>query len=673
VAGVSATFTPLVNWQTLPSPYSVSTTGVTGANGVMIAAPQTILISADYPPGVFAFDSVVTQDNDGTVFDLQYVDVNFLESANDFGATLPSWYGAWGLVIGGTWSPTATGFRFTPFTNWQANVGPYSLDLSSHINGAGIPLINPQVVSIQQDGTIIVPKPLTFISMSVQSGVANTAIVGTRERLAVQFNRPVLPTTVVNTVVTRSDNGAPISGSWAFFGNEAWFTPDAAWPAVSDTTPAYVFTFNGVLATDNGDPLTGVDANGDLIHRFSLATFTLLNFETGEADGTLYDNESVILTFDSPPDMSTLPTVVDGGGNTVLGTWTLSGNVATFVPSANWQDQSEPFQVATVDVLGANGAPNSFGPTIIINFDNLLFISHSPSPSGFELSGSQPISATFSSGGLVVLPTVTENGIVKNGSWSGTGPTVTFTPGSPWSPLGSVTMVWTNVATAGQTVINPGFATFTVRDQFLFLDSTPADDRFIGSIPFAGHIGPEANGTITLGFNRDINAASLPLPTINGTPVPGTWSSMQNIAIFRNTNPLPVNTSIIVSYSGAVSTAGIPVTNPDIVNLFVTPRVTQLFSFPITPTFSGATQIFVQFDGPINIQDLSLPTYTNIFNVVGTMGGSWAVVGTNGDAAQFTPIGAWPPGTARVNTSGVKDRAGQQVLNPQLLQWNVTL
>lgn len=673
VAGVSATFTPSVTWLTLPSPFSVSTTGVTGANGIMIAAPQTILINSDYPPGVFAFDSVVTQDNDGTVFDLQYVDVNFLESTNDFGATLPSWYDAWGLQITGAWSPTATGFRFTPFTNWQANVGPYRLDLGFHTNNAGIPLINPQTVTIQRDGTIFVPKPLSFERMYVQSGVSNTAVVGTRERLAAVFNRPVSPTTVVNTVVTRSDNGAPISGSWAFFGSEAWFTPDAAWPAVSNSTPAYIFKFNGVLAVDNGDPLTGVDANGDLIHRFSLATFTLLDFATGEADGTLYDNESIILTFDAPPDMSTLPTVDDGGGGVVLGTWTLSGNTVTFVPSANWQNYDEPFAVITGDILGANGAPNSFGPTIIINYDNFLFLSHSPSPSGFELSGSQPISATFNSDGIVVYPTVTENGMPKNGSWSGTGPTVTFTPGSPWSPMGNVMMVWTNVATARQPVMNPGFATFTVRDQFLFLDSTPADDRFIPAIRFAGHIGPEANGTIILGFNRDVNASSLPLPTINGSPVPGTWTSMQNLAVFRNTNPMPVNTSIIVSYAGAVSTAGIPVTNPDFINLFVTPRVSQQFALPATPSFTGTTQIFVQFDGPIDIQDLALPTFTNLFGVPGVMGGTWAVVGTNGSGAQFTPIGSWPPGNARVNTSGVKDRAGQQILNPQLLQWTVTL
>lgn len=655
-SGNTASFVPSPDWQSYTGPFTINTASAIGATGVPIGNPAPITVALEPPPNTFAFTGFVTEDNDGNVRDREAVELTFSEvvAINAFGP----WKDSSGVTIGGTWNSTrGGGYSFTPTNPWHTFTGPFLLDLSNIRNSANQPLVNSQVVSVPLEPFVPLPA-LTLNSVAVQSGA--TAIANTKERIAVNFNRRVNPVSFGNVVVTRTDTGAVIPGFWAFMGTEAWFTPTNNWPMLTSGSAVYRFTFNGITADDNGDPLTGVDANGNLVRDLSFVVFNYISHVTSENDNKLFNRETLTIRFDNAPDLATLPAVKDNTLATIPGSWAVSGANAVFTPSSDWQNFASPAFVPTSGILGVNGAVNTNATAVSVPIGaDFVKISHSPT-SG-NLTASQVLRVTFN---LPVdaarMPSVLQNGLGMPGSWSASGNTATFTPSQPWSTNGAtVVLNWTNaMATNGQLVVNSGSQNFRTWIRFFFTGSQPLNGNFVS-----------ANGPVSLTFDQTVDASSLFSPTVSGQPVAGTWSGSGGTATFTPSSPMPVGATLAINYATAMSTGGFPIANPGGLTLYVARPITYTGAFPNPgSTFTGASQLLLMFDAP-PLQS-SLP---QVFVFTGFVpmpqAGIWEVFGNN---ARFTPSGNWIKGIAALNTASVKNLAGEAIVNPTNIQWTVT-
>lgn len=659
VSGTSAVFTPNTTWMTLAGPYTLSTIGITGINGKMISAPQNIVIPVEYPAGAFALLTTTTGGGDGELFDLETVTLTF--SGTEGAGAMPLWQDAMATTVAGSWMAIAGGVIFTPSSPWQSYTGPFFLDLVTHASGAGTPITNPQVVTLQLEGSVPTMQ-LFFMNLLVQSGAAS--IVGTRERLAAQFSEKVRPSSVVNTVVTRSDTGAVIPGAWAFFGQEAWFTPDAVWPNLTNATPAFIFSFNNVLSLDGTQTLTGADANGDFVREFSLASFALVSYNTGDGDYNIYDKETIILEFDSPPNLASFPQIYDGVGGVMIGNWTASGNTATFVPAIDWQDRQEPFILDTYSITGTNGAPNAMGLVVNLNLEwNFVKLTHSPA-SGAILANKDPLAVNFSSAGITSFPFVIENGVPKNGTWATFGvPTqVRFIPTDNWGSNALVVLNWSTAIAAGVNVSNPGSQSYNTADTFNFTGvAWPGEIGFLGQ-----------SSQIRLNFDKPVDISNMPLPYLVSTsaPVAGSWASSGATAIFTPAAPTAVGGSIAVNYSAAISSSSLALSNPGIVTGQVVGGITYLSRLPgasyVIP-IGGLDQIILTFDSPPLLSGLVNPVFLpDGGSVVQPVAGHWVVIGNTG---VFAPASGYQRGTLYHSTAAVKNRAAEPALNSSSFFW----
>jgi hypothetical protein len=668
-AGNSATFTPVANWQTYAGPISFMTNGIGSAAGGLISNPVTIQVMlepAPAPVGTFNYTGMTTAEGDGMVRGFEGVTVNFDSATNPI-TMMNIVRDATSALVAGTWTPVAGGVTFVPDTAWETYTGPFSIDLNGMALIGGETIFNPQIVTLPLE-PYVPPLPFLVVSTSVQSGA--THIAGTRERVAITFNRAPNHVSIFGgIVVTRTDTGAVVPGDWAVSGSDALFRPTNNWDTLNNSAAKFRFTIDGTVVSDadSGLSLSGLDANNNVVQELQFPYFAYTNAVTSQGDNRLWDLEKLILNFDSAPTLASLPVVNSGTGIPIAGNWTVVGNAAEFVPNGAWQAFSGSVTADTAAVVGLNGAMNSMRTVVSMPIGtDLVKTGHQPVVtqriSGF---GSLIVSYNLNNISITTDATVTENGVAKAGTWSnGSISDRVFTPATEWGRNATVVVDWSNAAAGASVMSNPGSNTYQARDWFELVSSTPANNGLLGSTQ-----------PLVLTYDKPILVAQgLPTPAVQATnaPVAGSWSASGNSITFTPTNPWPVNTDMYIRVDVVTPTDGTPfVSGPQSLTFRAAAPLTFNWALPAPGTsFTGTSQLLFNFSSePLQS---SLPTPLVVFNSSGFpnfMTGTWDVTSNQ---ARFTPSGAWPAGTLTFNTAGIQNLAGEATTNPTSMQWTVT-
>ncbi|QOY54436.1 Ig-like domain-containing protein [Candidatus Sulfurimonas marisnigri] len=241
---------------------------------------------------------------------------------------------------------------FTPSVDLADNT-TYTLTVTTGVKDA---LGNAIASNFTSSFSTVLPEsvPPVVSSTNPADGASGVDFKG---NVQVTFNETMNASTINTTNIRLLDGATPISGSVSLSGNTATFIPDA----YMDFSKTYTIRVE-----------TGVqDASANNLASTFTSTFTTQAPETtpptissispanNEEDVVL--NSAVTITFSEEMKASTITTsniiVKDSNNDVVAGTVSLSNNVATFTPTANYAiDEVYSVRVTTgVQDLSANG------------------------------------------------------------------------------------------------------------------------------------------------------------------------------------------------------------------------------------------------------------------------------------------------------------------------------
>ncbi len=439
------------------------------------------------------------------------------------------------------------------------------------------------------------------------------------------------------------------------------------------------FAACGGSGTDGG--LTGT--TGRDVTPPSVTSVSPANSATGVAITT-----SVVATFSEPLTAATLTgasfALAAASGAAVAGTVTLSGNTATFAPSATLA--AGTLYTATISPAVKDAAGNALAATYVWTFTTAAAVpapdttaptvtSTSPTAGATAVALNAAVSATFSepmTNGTLTTSSVTlvgTGGAAVSGVVLVTGNTVTFTP---TASLAANTLYTATVTTAAKDAAGNALAS---NYTWMFATGAAADvtpPTIIGNTPANSATNVAIAVTPTVTFSEPMQNATLTTASVtlvatgSGTPVSGSVSVSGNTATFAPTAALANSTQYTVTVTTAAKDIAGNALAANASWSFTTVAVADVTPPTITASTpaNGATNVAiavtptVTFSEPMQNASLTTTSVTLVATGSGTpVSGS---VGVTGNTATFTPGTALANGTqyTATVTTAAKDLAG---------------
>ena len=412
--------------------------------------------------------------------------------------------------------------------------------------------------------------PPTVSATSPADAATNIAA---NSAITVTFSEAMLQSTLsINTFKLTTQAGAPIAGTVSASSTAATFTPSAPLAASTPytatiTTGATNSAGNALAANFTWNFATGAvpDTTPPTVSATSPA-----NAATGVALNT-----SVSATFSEPMTNSSLTTasftlVTTSSGAAISGRVTMSGNTATFTPSAAFAGSTH--YTATITAAAKDAAGNALATNFTWTFTTAAAPDTTPptvsatSPAngatGVALNSS--LSATFSEAmtnaslTTASVKLATTGGAAVAGTVSVSGNTATFTPTAALAAGTQYTATITTAAkdAAGNAMVANFTWSFTTA---AVLDTTPP--TVSANSPAGGATGVAPNSSVSATFsepmtNSTLTTASFMLATTTGgTPVTGMVNVSGNIATFTPSANLAFSTQYTATITTAVKDA----------------------------------------------------------------------------------------------------------------------
>jgi len=515
--------------------------------------------------------------------------------------------------------------------------------------------------------------PPTVSSTAPANGATN---ISPGTAVTALFSEAVTASSVNATTFTLKAGSSSVGGNVTLNGTTATFTPSA--PLVSSTT--YTGTITTGVRDIAGNAMT---AN----HAWSFTTAaaadntppTVTSTNPANNQTGVAVNGSISVTFSEAvaPATVTAASFTVGG---VTGTVSLSGNTATFKPSANLAYNTQynaTITNAVTDIATNHLATNyvwsfSTGPASDTTPPTVASTNPVNGATGVSLSASA--AATFSE--AVDPSTVTTaTFLLKQGSTSvpGTvtlsGTTATFKPSAPLAGSTTYTATMTTGVKdlAGNTMASNSSWTFTTAAA---VDNTPPT---VGSVsPAAGATGVVLNASVTANFSEAIDSLSVNTATFtlkNGSStVPGTVSLSGATATFKPSASLLSGTAYTAmlttgikdmagntlgsGYSWTFTTGSASDTTP--------PTITATSPAVNATGVATNTAVTATFSENLDASTITTATFTLKSATNATVAG---VVTYTGNTATFTPNVPLADNTTYMATldTGIKDAAGNAI------------
>ncbi len=448
-----------------------------------------------------------------------------------------------GANVNGTVSVVGNTAIFTP----SADLGPgtqYTAAISSLVRDAlGIALTSNYSWNFTT-GAAIDTTPPTVSSTSPADSANNIA---TNSSVAVTFSEPMTSSSLNTTSFTlvKTTGGTAVSGTITVASNGATFKPSsalanstnytatistAAKDAAGNTLAAsYSWSFTTAAAADTTPPTVS---------------------STTPQDGSLNValNSSVSATFSEAMTNSTITTASftlrTGGGTTVVGTVSVSGNTARFTPSANLAGSTQYFATISTAVKDAAGnamaaaktwsfstapAPDTTPPTV-------QAVAPLNGASGVALPST--VSAIFSEAmknSTVSTATFklakTSNGAAVSGTVSMNGNTATFTPSANLAVTTQYTAtITTGVQDAAGNAMTSAFTwSFTTTGG----DTTPPTVSSVS--PLSGSTGVALDSAVSVTFSEAMTNSTLNTTTVKLAKTSGNVAISGFVTVSGNT------------------------------------------------------------------------------------------------------------------------------------------
>jgi hypothetical protein len=651
--GSVATFTPSGNLAYNTVYTAAVTTGAKNTLGIATASDYTWTFTTIIPPPVVV--STVPPNGARGVSISQALVASFSEGMNaaTINASTFTLIGPSGAIAGDvTYSATGFAATFRPSSSLAYSTLYTATITTGAQNSAGEGLVSNYTWTFTTSAPPLVV--LSTLPVNAATGVPVTQV------LAATFNEPLncASLTSPSTVFTvTGPANASVAGAVTCSGSVATFTPgsDLAFNTL------YTATIT-VGATDTAGISLGSNYSWSFITLPAPTPPTVIATVPVNLATNVPIGQAVLATFSEAISAATINsttfTLAGPGSTAVTGTvtYTASGSVATFKPSAPLANNTLYTATITTGVTGLTGA--SLASNYVWTFTTAVapidiaprILSTIPANLAANVPLNQIVSATFSepmnpttidsanftlknSGGVTVA------GIV---AYAAVGNTLTFTPAANLTPstqytatiaTGVTDLSGTPLATAYIWTFTTGTGPATTPPQLV--STSPANTASNVSLNSA------VSGTFSEAMNPlTISTSTFTLTGPGSASVVGTvsYNALDFIATFTpNANLLPSTQYTATITNGATDLAGNPLTSGGVPNPWVFTTGAVIVPPPVVlgPTIS----LFGAFGGPAGITNQGIETVIN--GDIGTTGASTLITGFY-DEAVAAVAGVYP-------------------------------
>ncbi|HET9253415.1 MAG TPA: Ig-like domain-containing protein, partial [Candidatus Eisenbacteria bacterium] len=519
--------------------------------------------------------------------------------------------------------------------------------------------------------------PPTVAAISPQNGATG---ITTGTAVTATFSEAPAPASLTTTTFRLTGSGVgAVTGAVTLTDKTATFTP------ASTLVPNTVYTAR--LTTGIMDP-AGNHLAADFVWSFTTAPTpdqtppTVVDVLPAPSATNVDHGTVVQATFSEPVS----PASVNGttfrltrGGTSVSGTVSLTGQVATFTPSAPLAPSATYTARVTTGVWDL--ALNNMASDMVWTFTTApppdltrpTVVSTDPLSGDTDVPADAVIRATFSeivAGSTVTTSTFRLTGGVGtvSGTVSVSGTTATFTPAGPLE----ASTTYTARLTAGiEDLAGNHLATDYV---WTFSTRAPPDvtpPSVISVLPFSGATGVAPTATVRATFSEPMEPASVSTSTFRlnagATPIAGTVTFSGETAILTPSTSLAYQTTYTARVTTGVEDLGGNNLGSEFVWTFTTEPAPDLTrpTVDVTAPANGATGVDpatlvrATFSEPVSSTSVNTATF-RLSGGAGSVTGTVSLAGQTATFTPSTPLAYATTFTARV-TTGVEDLAGNNL------------
>ena len=592
---------------------------------------------------------------------------------------------AGGAVVAGTVTVTGNTATFTPGTSLAGNTQYTATVTTGAKDAAGNALAAAASWSFATGAAPDVTPP-TITAFTPGSGATGVPVNATA---TVTFSEPMQNATITTTSFSlrRTTGGVAVAGSVTVAGNTATFTPGAALTASTQytatvTTAVTDAAGNALAANTSWSFTTAAPAD---VTPPTIAGSTPANGATGVVTGT-----TPTVTFSEPMQNATITTTTfslapTAGGAAVAGVVSISGNTATFTPTAALATSTQYTATVTTgvrDVAGNALAANaswSFTTAAPADVTPPTIVGNTPANGATGVATGTAPSVTFSEpmqNATITTTTFSLRPSAGGGAVAGvttvSGNTATFTPGAALAPGTQYTATVTSGVrdVAGNALAaNHSWTFVTVAAP----DLTPP--TVTSTSPANGSTGVSVTTVVTATFSEPMQNATITtttfslVPTAGGAVVSGIVSVNGNVATFTANSALAASTQYTATVTTGVRDVAGNALAANASWSFTTAAPADVTPPTVTSTspaggatgVSTASTVRATFSEPMQNATLTTASFT-LTRVIGLAPVSGTVT-VSGNTATFTPISALMAGRqyTAVITTAAKDAAGNSL------------
>ncbi|CAM3550288.1 hypothetical protein FSS13T_07960 [Flavobacterium saliperosum S13] len=289
----------------------------------------------------------------------QVITVTFNEEMNPSTINSSSFIVNGNATITGTLTYSGVTATFTPTVNLTTNT-TYSVRITTAVKDLRGNALQEDYIFTFSTGATLQPLVIATNPTRNETGVVLNIVVGAT------FNMPMDAATINTTTFTLKEGTNTITGIVTYSGNEAFFTPNV------NLTANTVYTATITTGAENtaNVPL-GTDYTWNFTTGTIVAPTVILTDPANNASGVAL-NKVVTATFDMAMDPLTISATtftLKQGANTVVGTVSYSGNMASFTP-ANPLLENAVF-TATITTGAKNPAGDSIATDYVWTFSTI--------------------------------------------------------------------------------------------------------------------------------------------------------------------------------------------------------------------------------------------------------------------------------------------------------------
>jgi ketosteroid isomerase-like protein len=650
-AGTTATFTPVSVLATGTLYTATITTGAKDPTGAALIADFVWTFTAAVPPTVV---STIPANGATAVAVNTAISATFSEAMDPatIAAATFTLTGPGATSVAGTVTYAGTTATFTP----TAVLTTSTLYMATITTGAKDPAGTPLSANfVWTFTTVAAPTVVSTVPVNGTAGVAvNTAISAT-------FSKAINPATINATTFTVTGPGAmPVTGTVAYSGNTATFTPTAV---LANST---VFT---ATITTGAQDLAGHALLANFVWSFTTAAPpTVVSTIPVTGATTVAVNATISATFSEAMNPATIDaatfTLTGPGATPVSGSATYTGTTATFTPTALLTTSTLYTATITTGARDPAGAP--LAANVVWTFTTAppaTVISTIPVNGATAVAVNTAVSATFSepmNPATINAATFTLTGpgatpVAGNVTYAGT--TAAFTP--------SAVLFTSTIYTATITTGARNSAGTALAANFVWSFTTAALATVVSTVPANGAAAVPANTAVSATFSEAMNPATINASTFTltgpgATPVAGNVTYAGTTATFTPTAALAAGTLYTATITtGARDPGGVGLAANYVWTFATVPSPSIVSTVPV----NGATAIAVNtpisatFSQSMNPATISAATFTLTGPGATPVSGTVTYAGTT---ATFTPTAVLTTSTiyTATITTGATNPAG---------------